>query len=125
MQGERSFNFRSWLSADLEQEAQEVVSSRRDRRPSAGIESQRNGALKSEKVKQKRDTGSKERNARQSEMKSLMEQVASIAAQSRGIMRAQPKPTEKQKLKGENIAYMGKKVDKIAEKNRGNEHEEG
>jgi hypothetical protein len=115
---DRSFNFRSWLSSDLQREAhdleQEAQSLKRERRASARATMQGDVTRRLEKVKQKREARSKERDVKHTEMKSLMEQVASIAAQSRGIMRAQPKQSEQQKLMGEIITHMGKMAEKMS-----------
>lgn len=115
---DRSFNFRNWLSSDLQREAhdleQEAQSLKRERRASARATMQGDVTRRLEKVKQKREARSKERNFKHTEMKSLMEQVASIAAQSRGIMRAQPKQSEQQKLMGEIITHMGKMAEKMS-----------
>jgi hypothetical protein len=118
---DRSFNFRSWLSADLQREAKELemeaISLKRERRASERASAAaKAGDVTSrlEKVKQKREARSKEREVKQKEMTSLMEQVASIAAQSRGIMRARPKQSEEQKILGEIITLMGKMAEKMS-----------
>ena len=113
--GERSFNFRSWLSADLQQEAvDETPMRRKTRASSVGPGQEEKPASRPEKFRQKREGHSKERNVRSTEAKSLMEQVAFIAAQSRGIMRAQPKQSEQQKLMNEIIFHMGKMAEKVS-----------
>lgn len=100
-------NWRNWIGTDLASEANE------QKRRSRSIEGKDVGK-RLEKVKQKREARSKQREVKNTEMKSLMEQVASIAATSRGIMRAQPRQSEQQRLMGEIIVLMGKMADKMS-----------
>lgn len=104
---ESKSTWRMRLTSDLEQEASST------NLKTNNIEGQ-DVSKRLEKVRERKEETKKVRQTKNREMKTLMEQVASIAAQSRGIMRAQPRQSEQQRLMGEIISHMGKMADKMS-----------